>query len=364
MIAAIRFRTLKMRMRTARDSWTMRALTAIGAGVLVVDGGGTILLANARAAAILARPEEQLVGRAIDEVVAPLARLTHDAPESRVEVEVERPGGDRAWLGATLAAFVHDDGRPCYVCLFQDISTLRALRQERDRLQQIAALNVVLPALLHELRNPLAAVEALVEVLLEDADGPLGDDLRAVQGEIQRMGLTLRGVGLLGRDLRTPLRYSDVQGPVHDTLRIMEARAARVRVTLRAKVAELPPLPFDPAVVSAVVFNLVDNAVAACRPGGHVDVRLDVLGGMVEIVVADDGSGMSPEVAARACELFFTTKPHGSGIGLALVTRSVHAGGGRVDITSSPGQGTRVEVRFPLEATLKEDRTSCLASIS
>jgi signal transduction histidine kinase len=99
-----------------------------------------------------------------------------------------------------------------------------------------------------------------------------------------------------------------------------------------------------------VVVNLVTNAAQAVAEGGRVAVSLAAEGGSVRLTVEDDGAGMPPDVAARAFEPFFTTRPaRGIGLGLPIVQGIVERHGGTVALDTAPGKGTRVSVTFPVK---------------
>ncbi|MCK6571666.1 ATP-binding protein [Myxococcota bacterium] len=329
------------------------ALDALGAGVLVVDRAGQIVLSNPRAAEILGRPEASLSGRALVDVLAPLATLLA-APGQRAEVAVPLPGGGERSVGVSLTPFVpagHGAADVHHVCLFQDLTSARALHQERDRLLQLAAVSGALPSILHEMRNPLAAIATMVEVLLEEPQASgIADDLHAILTEVRRALLGLQGLGAVGRSLRAA-GHEAIDHAVEETVRVVQSAAAQSGIRVHHEAAFLPLLPFDPAVMRAIVFNLVSNAVHACATGGEVTVRAALRpNGLFELVVSDTGTGMSPDVAARCTELFFTTKRHGSGIGLALCDRAVRGAGGVLTVESALGRGTTFTVHVPVVA--------------
>jgi signal transduction histidine kinase len=327
------------------------ALDALGAGVLVADAVGRIVLTNPRAADILGRGGETLPGRALDDVLAPLATLLA-APGQRAEVKVPLPGGGERVVGVSLTPFVpagHDAADRHHVCLFQDLTSMWALHQERDRLLQLAAVSGALPSILHEMRNPLAAIATMVEVMLEEPQAqPIADDLHAILTEVRRALLGLQGLGAVGRSLRSD-RHEAVDHAIEETVRVVQSAAAQSNIRVEHEAAFLPLLPFDAAVMRAIVFNLVSNAVHACATGGEVRVRAALRPqGVFELEVADTGTGMPPDVLARCTELFFTTKRHGSGIGLALCDRAVRGAGGTLSVESAVGRGTTFTVRVPV----------------
>ena len=102
--------------------------------------------------------------------------------------------------------------------------------------------------------------------------------------------------------------------------------------------------------IRAIVFNLVTNSIYACREGDSITVaaRLTRLGKDLVLTVADTGSGMTPEVLSRCKELFFTTRPNGSGIGLALCQSVIEKIGGDLSIRSEVGRGTVVTATLPI----------------
>ncbi|MCA9669700.1 MAG: HAMP domain-containing histidine kinase, partial [Myxococcales bacterium] len=234
-----------------------------------------------------------------------------------------------------------------HVCLFQDISAFSRLRLERDRLLQIGALHAVLPTLLHELRNPIAAIETTLELLVEEAEGSDKQfDLHALLGEVRRVKLSLQGVGVAA-DLRAN-GYAVIDEAIADVVRVMARRAEQYGISVVAQVEAMPLLPFEPGVMRAVVFNLVDNAVTASPKGSEVTVSARLCtADIFELVVADQGRGMSDEVKERATELFYSTKRKGSGIGLALVKRAVSNSGGTMRVESKLDAGTTIKITLP-----------------
>jgi signal transduction histidine kinase len=331
----------------------VRILSALRSAVVVVDEQGKVLQANARAAALLARDDQPLRGLDIALILAPMDLIRDSArgeTEERARAEIKGPDGAPRRLGFQ-AADVGTKEAPAYAVIFQDITPYERLRAERDRLMQIAGVSEVLPAVLHELKNPLAAIDSAVELMIEEAsDSRVGEELHAILGEIRRMKLTLEGLGSMDREIHAT-RFAAIDLALEETARVMSRQAGPRDITLRVDVPALPLLPFDPAVVRAIAFNLVTNALHACRAGDRIDVAARIVNGgkSLELVVKDTGAGMTPEVLERCRELFFTTKAKGSGIGLALVSDIVGRAGGHLEIVSALRDGTNIRLTVPLE---------------
>lgn len=325
-------------------------LRAVPTGVLALDARARVLSCNPFAGAVLGIDPVAAVGATIDSFFAPLAELRLRAgPDGRGEVPHVRPDGRRTTLGFALASLPIEGATEGAVVLVQDIATLEDLRNQRDRLLQMAAVSEVLPTMLHELRNPLAAVSTTLELLVEEVEGRTQQDLHSVLGEVRRLTLSLQGIGGGHARIRSK-RCQAIDEAIEEAVQVLKATAARRGIDLTAAVAVMPLLPLSREVIRGVVFNLVRNSIDACSEGDAIEVRAhQIEGGELELVVADSGIGMEPDVLARCTELFFTNKQQGSGIGLALCHQIAERGRGRLLVESRPNGGTTVTLRVPTD---------------
>jgi signal transduction histidine kinase len=309
----------------------------------VVDPSGHVEFANARARQLLERPLDHVE---IGAVLAPLAILNDPGSTS---LDVALPSGRTATFGYAVRAIGTADA-PRHIVTFQDITQLRALRDERDRLLKLAAVGSTLPTILHGLKNPLAAITVAVEVMSEELSDPeVREQLLAVLAEIRRMRLVLEGVTAIGQSVHGYGRHA-IDKTVREAVAILGVRAESCGVHLRSAIEPIEPLPFVPAVISAIVFNLTVNALQACRSGDTIRIHARSDDGEFELAVSDTGQGMPADVYQRCTELFFTTKRTGSGIGLALCRQLAERAGGTLEIVSVPGFGTAITVRLPHQA--------------
>ena len=241
------------------------------AGALAVGPDGHICDANRGASQILRVPIEELRKAKIEDVLAPLDDLRpvmSADPGERVELSLRLRDGHPATVGCSLSE-IHEDGRVGWVVLFQDISALVELRTQRDRLLQFAAVADSLPSILHEIRNPLASVTSMLEVLAEEVDGHHQDDLQTVLDELRRIGLCLQGIGGLHSDLRAKAPEA-IDRAVREACHIMRSTGEDRGVHVRCDIPDMPPLPLRGAVVRGIVFNLMRNAIDACAGRGEV----------------------------------------------------------------------------------------------
>lgn len=343
-----------------------RSLNALPTAIMILDTFGHIILTNERAGALLGRRieecEGQLVGVFLADVQTALERCKDMTGEIRGESMLRLEDGRRRTIGYTICEVdpstrISDEWR--YSLVFQDISNLAKLRTERDRLLRLATVGEVMPTILHELRNPIAAITTSVEVALEDMEmGPQQELLYAVLMEARRIDVSLQGLGAADRSLRSE-KYSAVDHAIHEAARIVESRATEAGIDFKVDVPSMPLLRLDPAAIRAVVFNLMNNATQFCQRGDSIEVGAHIsklpTGDVLEFFIQDTGCGMSEETLSSCTDLFFSTRRSGSGIGLALCKKVTEEAGGRFHIDSREGEGTRVEISLPINENGKEE---------
>jgi len=236
----------------------------------------------------------------------------------------------------------------------------RTLSAQRVRSEYLATLGRFSAQMAHDIRNPLAAIRGAAQFLQEEQaqgrsmDPHLSfvemilertDHLERVIRDYQRMGRVEPAV--------TPLDVNQlVEGVL--TAHLLSNKAGVTAETELA--ADLPVCSADRDLLEHALDNLVRNALEAMPQGGklHGSTKLvgDRGGDRVLIGIRDTGTGMDVRTKERALDDFFTTKPQGSGLGLAFIARVVEAHGGRLHLDSREGRGTTVEIELPLQPQL------------
>ncbi len=336
-------------------------LDSLHSAVLVIDAEGKIHFANSAAGNILQREPSVIQGKEVGEVFLafPFIQqlLEKDKGEDPEELALILPGNRKVYLGIRVSRLPVSGEEDWITLSFDDISEILELRKERDRLLELATVGAVMPTILHELKNPLAAITTSVEVLLEDIeDEELKNQLYLVFTEVRRMKLAFEGIGISGRTLRTN-SPSAIDYAIKEAIGIFQVRAQEAGIDLEVQVPNLPLLDLDPSVIRAVIYNLVTNAIHACSRGNRIRVEAGIEGKQFWIGVEDDGEGMEPKVKEKCLEMFFTTKSSGSGIGLALCSNSFRNAGGDIQVESSPGKGTKILLSLPIPPKETEIQT-------
>jgi signal transduction histidine kinase len=225
------------------------------------------------------------------------------------------------------------------------------LVEERVRTERTLVMGQMARAIVHDLRSPLTAIRGLADLLHERA--PEGDPARphltTIISEVDRLsGLTgdlLHFSSEVPPPVRSLVRLADL---VRQTLKPLGARLAQARVGITLGLDEEARASVDAPRMLRVLHNLVANSLDAMRGGGSLNIQCERLNGRCVVSVGDSGCGMSEDVQRRIFEPFFSHgKPHGTGLGMAIVRKIVEEHGGAVRVQSRPAQGTVVSVDLP-----------------
>ncbi len=245
------------------------------------------------------------------------------------------------------------------------VEQLKSSREEIQRLHQnqmsraehFATLGELAAGLAHEIRNPLAGIAGVLEIVGRDL--PENSPARAVMSDAKQEAVQINRIltDLLetARPRPPQFRPADLVSTAEHAVVFARQQAItkRIMIELEAK-HELPPVEHDPNQINQVLLNLLLNAVQSMDKPGTIRVSLEVdeLNEFAVVTVADQGRGIAPEHIASIFRPFFTTKGHGTGLGLSLARRTVEAHGGKIEVTSEVGKGTRFEVLLPVKRSV------------
>jgi signal transduction histidine kinase len=234
---------------------------------------------------------------------------------------------------------------------------VQSLSRKRERLERLAILGRLSAQMAHDLKNPLAAMRGAVAYLREEVArgrglSEQGEFLALLEEQVLRVNGVVDRYQRVGglQACRETRAINDIVRSVVSLQHFAADGATRVCVQLGES---LPECSLDPELVERAIENLLVNAYEAMPRGGTVTVSTEsaqIAGGRqaVAVTVSDAGTGMDPRAAERAFDDFFTTKPHGTGLGLFLVKRVAEAHGGDVLLSSRPGLGTVARLSLPV----------------
>jgi two-component system sensor histidine kinase PilS (NtrC family) len=331
---------------------------SVRTGLIAVDRQRTITAFNRTAATITGVPVDRAVGHPWHTVfgdVVPLDAIqtavdAGPGATTRQEVTLQREQGAGTPVRMTFSALMGADGeRLGVICACEDLSAIRAMEERLRHADRLATLGRMSANIAHEIRNPLASLTGAIEVLASQA--PAGE-LRE-----RLANIVLKESGRLNAILRDFLEYArpaplarapvNVCETIDEVLVLLEHRVASGTLKVVRDLPSSLQWEVDPQQFRQAIWNLCLNAVQAMPDGGELRVAAAVVDGQLVVRIEDSGDGIGGNDVAHVFEPFFSTKPGGSGLGLALVHRVLKDHGGDVDVESTPGGGSTFTLRIP-----------------
>lgn len=340
--------TLATTRKAAADLFTLHQdiVRSLASGLITIAPDGTVLTANDAACDILGASVQELTHKPIDAVMPGLSALLADKGElRRADLRI-----DDLALGVTVSPLrdVRDQviGR---VVNFQDLTELRRLEQHMHRAERLATVGQLAAGVAHEIRNPLASISGSIQLLKES---PASEDDRALMTIVNREVDRLNG--LIGDLLdyanprpSQPVDF-DLDVLVNETLQVARGDAAFADIEISTNIGGTLPMRADSNKLRQVMWNLLRNAADAAAGGGkHVTVSIAASDDEVQFAVDDDGPGIPADKLPHIFDPFFTTKQKGTGLGLATCHAVIAEHGGRIDVESEVGKGTKMIVTLP-----------------
>jgi signal transduction histidine kinase len=271
-----------------------------------------------------------------------------DAP---LHLHVNGPS-DRRFL-LTCSPVRQPDGQLFLLELVADITEQERLQTRLTEAERMAAVGGLAAGLAHEIRNPLAAI-VNAATLLEDEETLTPEErssiLAAVKTEARRLNTTLSDFLLFARPRALKRQNGEIRQVVEHVGALLQEERTRpggVQVDVQID-PTLPVFAFDPDQLTQVLWNIARNGLEAMDGHGRLALDVSRQNGEVLISIADTGRGIPPEERWHIFQPFYSKKPGGTGLGLAIAQRIVSAHGGRIDVDSTPEQGSRFTISLPL----------------
>lgn len=264
------------------------------------------------------------------------------------------------WLGTRTALLVVATGSLTLVLLGASWDVVASLVGGLTRMRSDAALGRIAAQLAHDLKNPLTSVGGGLRFLIKEREaGRSIDDqqeyLDMMLEQVQRISRVLKKYPLLP-DVPPVMAPVDIHQVADEVLSGLSARIEGRGIAVQRELGQVPRCQADEDLVAGALENVIQNALQAMEHGGTLTVRSACEAGRVVVTVEDTGHGMDPRQRALAFDRHFTTRTHGSGLGLAWVRRVLQAHGGSVELDSELGQGTTVRLALPLHEEIGDEQ--------
>jgi signal transduction histidine kinase len=359
---------------TALQANLNQMLDTLRDGVLLFTADRRAVMVSDAVAYFLTTPvsagHEEMVGKRLEEIFAPESAL------GAAVLEAFADGGQVSAQSVTL-----EDGRQVQISLdriddglggggnmgtlltLRDMESAAQLGQELEVARRLAAIGKLTSGVGHEVKNPINAMVVHLELLRgklvpggREAFGGAQRHVDILAGEMQRLDRVVQTLADFSRPMELHLREQDLRQIVGVVIELtaVEMEEHGVQVTVDAP-HEAMMVRADAELMQQALLNLLLNGMQAMPAGGAMQVRMRREHQFAVVEVADDGEGIPVELLPRIFELYFTTKPKGSGIGLAMTYRILQLHGGAMEVRSnaeanSPERGTVFTFRLPIAA--------------
>jgi PAS domain S-box-containing protein len=330
-------------------------------GLILFTRDARAVMVSPAAEKFLGAPAGQFLGRRVTDIFPPghaleqALRLEGDVlRETAAETEIQTSTGLRR-VGVSVQAIYEDGEQMGALVTLRDLDSLESINTQLQVSERLAALGRITAGVAHEVKNPLNSMrlwlENLKESLPPEQEAGAQQAVQVLDKEIDRLDAVVKRFLDFTRPVELKLEATNVADLLRDVMSVAQPQLQKAGVEVEELLGNgVPEVWADRDLLKQAVLNLVLNAAEAMPSGGELRVGLTRRGEMAEISVADTGKGIAPENKKKIFQLFYSTRPGGSGIGLATTFRIVQLHNGSIDFQSEAGRGTTFRIELPLAA--------------
>jgi len=332
-------------------------------GLIIVDHNSMIITWNYFMEEITGVSSDNALRRKLSDVLPKFSEFETTQDILPIETSIIKPDGARKNLMIWVSDFIQEsEPNKGKMFLVDDLTEIRKLELEVRRRERLAALGKLSAGIAHEVKNPLAAISGAIQMLMVKHKNRPDDEklLGIMQRETNRLNNLINDFLAYARPPTVRLKRQPLNQAVEELMPFFKeaCREKAVRLYFVPSEAGNRKILIDGDLFRQVMWNIIINARdAASEGGGSVKIYCEKSRGESDhyyhLVVEDDGKGIPEDLKAKVFDPFFTTKSGGSGLGLTIAYQLMQAMGGKIELESDSGKGTRAELSF-MEAEQKE----------
>jgi len=332
-------------------------ISSLPVGLIATDTRGGIILYNRYSQKLTGISEQEALGgdpnvfNAMPDIHA--AFKTSGIPQKELyqkEIQLGNDSGVNHTVQLSRLAIIDsDDTFVGTLLMMQDLSQVKKLEKDLRRSERLAALGKMAAGVAHELRNPLSSIKGLALVLQSKFSGENHDRKTAaiLVQEVERLNRSISELLDYARPQSLQKVDVDLQKLLDKGVSLLCIDAEAAGVHMVTDFPEVfPMIQADEDKLNQVFLNLFLNGIQAMESGGTLTVRTVKTDKSIKVIVSDTGSGIEPDNLGRVFDPYFTTKPEGTGLGMAMSAKIVEEHGGVITIESEVNKGTSVIVEI------------------
>jgi PAS domain S-box-containing protein len=344
-------------------------LQNIGSGLITIDFSGKVLFANRASFNILEYSESGLLDRHLadifgKETAAVMMKPVQDKENvpASTELRVMTKNQREIFIGFTTTVRYDSEHRMVgFIISFRDITQIREMRQTIMRMDRLASSGVLTSAIAHEIRNPLAGIKTMAQVLEKEmkSDDHRMEYVHRIIKQINRLNDLLKAFFTYARPVRPEKKQCDFRAIVKEIRELLHDRIEHDQIRIEEIYDPfMTQLFIDENQIQQVMINLMMNALDAMDKGGTLTIQAQLIRRslppkfhdereLVEIRITDTGKGIPKDQQRSIFDAFYTTKPNGIGLGLSIVYKIVEEHGGEILVESLEKKGTTFTLLLP-----------------
>jgi len=381
-IVSTKIERLGQRMRNVQEVFSAlkenldQILGNLQDGLVLFTRDGRAVLVSVAAARFLEVDRDRILGSAIQDFLdrsTVLGRAIRDAFDGRIALLQEEVITETKRRVQISLDFIHDDETPSGNALgalltLHDAESAEQLEDELEMSRRLAAIGRLTAGVGHEVKNPINAIVVHVELLrnkLAQSPPETQRHIEVIHGEVQRLNRVVQNLVDFSRPVEPHLLDHDLRQITQAVLDLESVEFPARAIVLDSKMSDMPlTVHVDADMIKQALLNIVQNAVQAMPGGGALTVRVERSSRNAVVTIRDQGAGIAPDQLDKIFNLYFTTKPSGSGIGLAMTYRILQLHNGKIDVQSTEGVGTTFTLNFPLSAIEARPRPVTLEGLT
>ncbi len=332
-------------------------------GIVASDKKGNIVIFNEGAEKIFQYASEEVIGKMDVAALYPpghAAKIREDLYSdeyggpgklANYEATILNKSGREVpvWISASI---IYEYGKVLgNVVFFRDLTERKALEKRVLQSARLATIGQGVAYISHEVKNPLTVIGGFAKQVLRkiDQDGKNKKKLEIIINETRRLEEFVSGVSGFTKLSKPEKRITSINKVIEEVCTLLDYELEKHHVTVTKFIdSGIPEASFDPKQIKQVLINIVRNAVEAMVDGGELSIEAFRKGDTIQVRISDTGKGIFPESLKEIFDPFVTTKPKGTGIGLAISREIIDSHNGNIEIQSTVGEGTICTITLPV----------------
>lgn len=341
---------------------------SIQEGVMVIGANGCLIYANGAAEHLLSFSADKIKGKPVSTYFGdidwnPMTDVDWEKTDGEDwshlltrELELTYPERRILSFYAVPMPDADNTSKPNALVILRDVTHEREQEASALEDERLNAVKTLAASVAHEIGNPLNALNIHLQLLarelrnLEDENKEnLQELVNVSKNEVKRLDSIITQFLQALRNSKPNLEPGNVVKLIMETLDIMRVDVENRRIEIKVTgISRVPVVMLDEGQIKQVFFNLIKNAMEAMPDGGTLGIDISAGDAFLRIDFTDSGMGIPEESLGRIFEAYHTTKTKGTGLGLMIVKRIIQEHGGRIEVSSKEGEGTRFRILLPL----------------